>query len=71
MGGVNDSAFDPPAFWLVAVGAFVGAGAGDVLPQPEAVVFQEGVKPKIEAVAVVDGVEPSLKGFSQLLVTGL
>ena len=63
--------FNPPAFRLVAVGAVVGTGAGNVFPQSESLGFQEGVKPGIEAVAVVDGVKPRLKGFSELIVGGL
>ena len=48
------SGFNPPAFRLVAVGAVVGAGAGDIFPQLEAVLLQEGMKPEVEAVAVID-----------------
>jgi hypothetical protein len=67
----SQSGFNPPALWLVAVGAVVGTGAGDVLAQPKAMVLQEGMKPEVEAVAAVDGVEPGLEGFSQLVVAGL
>ena len=48
------SGFDPTALRLVAVGALVGAGAGDIVSFPEAVILKGGLKPKIKAVAVVD-----------------